>query len=506
MVVVSQNAPEKKLASPSLKPFLGNIPKERFREENRIKQVRIEYGDSTMDIEVPDSAVVSPGKTFVDPKPLEDPVEATHRALAEPLGSPPLRDLVGSGSKVVIVFPDRVKGGFHATSHRRVTIPLLVEELTAAGVDEQDIKLICAIGLHRKNRLDEFEAYLGHEIIERFGEERLVNQDPEDPEGIVKLGQTDQGDLVEVNRDVVEADLTIVLGHTMGNPYGGYSGGYKTATTGLTTWRSIRCHHTPSTLHRADFVPASAHSHFRGQLTKIGETIEGAMKAPFFTIDAVLDRGCRQLGVFAGNTREVEKAGWSAAAEWMQVGLEGEKADILVLGMPRSFHYGPGMGSNPVIMLQAIGSSIVRNARALKPGAVVICASVCDGWFNDEWFPAYREVYDLFQQCTTANELESYAEDLCSRPEYIRKFRHDFAYHPFHGLQLMYMGGIALDLTRAIYIAGAKAPGFARGMGCIPTKTFEEAVKQAYRHVGKDPKMMVVPALSKPQVHLRIGD
>ncbi len=471
-----------------------------------MKQVRIEYGDSAMDIEVPNSAVVSPGEAFVEPKPLEDPVEATRQALREPLGSPPLRDLAGPDSKVVIVFPDRVKGGFHATSHRRVAIPLIVEELTAAGVDERNIKLICAIGLHRKNRLDEFEAYLGRGIVERFQGERLVNQDPEDPESIVKLGETDQGDLVEVNRDVVEADLTIVLGHTLGNPYGGYSGGYKTATTGLTTWRSIRCHHTPNTLHREDFIPASAHSHFRKQLTKVGEMIEGAMKAPFFTVDAVIDRGCRQLGVFAGKTREVEKAGWSAAADWMQVGLEGEKADVLVLGMPRSFHYGPGMGSNPVIMLQAIGSSIVRNARALKPGAVVICASVCDGWFNDEWFPAYREVYELFQQCTKADEMERYADDLCSRAEYIRKFRYEFAYHPFHGLQLMYMGGIALHFTRAIYIVGAKAPGYARGMGCIPTNTFEEALKHAYRYVGKEPKMVVVPGLSKPQVHLRIGD
>src|SRR3712207_4818879 len=117
-----------------------------------------------MDIEVPESAVITPpGETFVEPNPLKDPVEATRQALAAPLGSPPLRDLVGPGSKVVIVFPDRVKGGMHATAHRRVAIPLLVEELTAAGVDEQDIKLICAIGLHRKNRLDEFEAYLRSE-------------------------------------------------------------------------------------------------------------------------------------------------------------------------------------------------------------------------------------------------------------------------------------------------------------------------------------------------------
>ena len=119
-----------------------------------MKQVRIEYGDSYMDIDVPDNAaVVRPGETFDEPGPVEDPVETTRQALAEPLGSPPVGELVGPGAKVTIAFPDRVKGGFHTTSHRQATIPLLVEELTAAGVDEKDIKLVCAIGLHRKKPL-----------------------------------------------------------------------------------------------------------------------------------------------------------------------------------------------------------------------------------------------------------------------------------------------------------------------------------------------------------------
>ena len=469
-----------------------------------MKPVRIEYGDSWMDIEVPDSAVVvRAGEAFSEPEPLEDPQEATHRALAEPLGSPPVSELVGPGAKVVIAFPDRVKGGFHATAHRRVTIPLLIKELTAAGVHEKDIKLVCAIGLHRKNHHEEFEAYLGHEIADRFRGERLVNHDAEDPEGIVRVGETDAGDVVEVNRDVLEADLAIMLGHATGNPYGGYSGGYKMPCTGLTTWRSIRCHHTPKTMYRGDFKPVSTHSHFRDQLTEIGQKIEESMKAPFFAVDAVLNGNSRQTAVFAGSAEEVEKASWPAAAERTEVELEGEKADILVLGMPRSFHYGPGMGSNPILMLQSIGASIVRAAGALKPGAVVICASVCDGWFNEEWFPPYREVYELFQRCTYVDEMTHYEDDMANRPGYVHKFRHAFGYHPFHAFSMLYMGGIALDYARAVYVAGAKSPGFARGMGCIPTKTFDEAVQHAARHVGKNPKMLIIPELSKPAVHPR---
>ncbi|HEX5850827.1 MAG TPA: lactate racemase domain-containing protein, partial [Rubrobacter sp.] len=328
----------------------------------------------------------------------------------------------------------------------------------------------------------------------------------EDPEGIVKVGETDHGDVAEVNRDVLEADLAIMLGHTTGNPYGGYSGGYKMPCTGLTTWRSIRCHHTPATMYREDFVPVSTQSHFRGQLTNIGKKIEDAMKAPFFAVDAVLDGQSRLLQVCAGKTEEVERASWPAAARRTEVELEGEKADVLVLGMPRSFHYGPGMGSNPILMLQAIGSSVVRNSGALKPGAVVICASVCDGWFNDEWFPSYRELYDLFQRCASTGEMRRYEDDMSNRPEYIHKFRHAFGYHPYHAFSMLYMGGVALERARAIYIAGAKAPGFARGMGCIPTRSFEEALKHAARYVGKDPKMLVLPELSKPQVHVRFHD
>jgi len=49
-----------------------------------VKQVRIEYGDSNLDVEVPDSAVVvRSGETVAEPEPLGNPVQATRLALAE---------------------------------------------------------------------------------------------------------------------------------------------------------------------------------------------------------------------------------------------------------------------------------------------------------------------------------------------------------------------------------------------------------------------------------------
>lgn len=471
-----------------------------------MKKVTIEYGDSYMDIEVPEHAVVvREGEAFTEPPAGGDPWELTRRALENPLGMPRIRELVGLGSKVVIGFPDRVKGGFHETSHRRVSIPLVLEELKAAGVDERDIKLVCGIGLHRKNLREEFEAYLGREIVDRFWGERLVNHDSEDPESTVKVGETDEGDECWFNRYALEADLTILIGHASGNPYGGYSGGYKMPCTGFTSWRSIRAHHSPRSLYAQDFLPINTRSHFRCQLHKIGKLAESAMKRPIFALDAVLNGRAEQMAVYAGAVSEVEKAAWPKAGERTEITLNTEAFDVLVIGMPRNFHYGPGMGSNPILLKQAIGSSVARAFGALKPDAVSITASICDGWFNDEWFPAYREVYDRLQRCHTPGEMVRYEEDLATKPEYIRLYRHAYAYHPFHAFSMTYFGGIADRVCKANYLVGAKEPGFARGMGLITKASFAEALRDAERHVGKNPRILIVPALSKSQVHVGVA-
>lgn len=97
--------------------------------------VRLEYGDTFMEVELPDSArVVRAAEILSDPEPLVDPVAATRQALDNPLGSPPISELVGPGDKVAIAFPDRVKGGTQTTAHRRVTIPLLLEQLAGGGL------------------------------------------------------------------------------------------------------------------------------------------------------------------------------------------------------------------------------------------------------------------------------------------------------------------------------------------------------------------------------------
>lgn len=466
-------------------------------------QIDLEYGDGLMSVELPDSAfVVRPETTTHEPPPLPDPVTTTREAVENPLGSAPIPELVKAGDTVTIAFPDRVKGGTHPTAHRKVVIPLLLEQLDRAGVRREDVHLVNAIGLHRKNRRDEFVDYLGQEVVDAVPPENLRNHDAEDPAGMVDLGESSLGDPVQVNRAVVDSDLTILVGHSAGNPYGGFSGGYKMPSTGLTSWRSIASHHAPRSLYRPDFVPASTRSHFRDQLRAIGQRMEEAMPQPFFSVDAVLDSRSRQLGVAAGAIPDVEKASWPLATARTDLTIPGGPADVLVIGVPRSFHYGAGMGSNPILMMQAIGASIVRAKRALVEKSVVIAAAVCDGWFNDSEFPPYREAYERLQQCNHPADMRDHQEAMATDPEWVYRYRHHFGYHPFHAFSMVYMGGIAREHCAQIYVAGAREPGFARGMGARTTATVEEALAETAAVLGREPRVLAIPRLSSPQFHL----
>ncbi len=467
-----------------------------------MQTVRLEYGDSFVDARLPAAArVLEAGRSQPEPPPLADPETATRDAVRQPLGTAPLVEQVRPGSTVTIAFPDRVKGGMHDTAHRRVAMRVLLDELERAGVRSGDIRLVCAIGLHRKNHLAELESMLGPETLHRVAAAHVVNHDAEDPDQIVDLGPSRHGDPVQCHRLLVESDLTILIGHASGNPYGGFSGGYKMPATGLTTWRSIRSHHSPGTMGRPDFVPATTGSHFREQLRAIGQQMEAVMPAPFFAVDAVLDSRSRQISVAAGAIPAVEAATWPAAHRRTDLAVD-EAADVLIIGLPRRFHYGDGMGSNPVLVMQAVGAALTRSAAALRPDPVVIAASVCDGYVNEAEFPATVAVYDALQTVPSAMELTRFEEEFSTREDWVARYRHGFAYHPFHAFSMAYMGGLARLRTSAVYLAGAVRPDLARGVGAVPTATVEDALADAASLVGGDPRVLVIPRLSEPAYHL----
>ncbi|MBQ4330530.1 MAG: DUF2088 domain-containing protein [Spirochaetaceae bacterium] len=473
-------------------------------------KLSFEYGHGMMDAQLPDNTdIFIPGETVADPPciPESELEERTLQSLRNPIGMEPLSKLAKRGSKVTIVFPDRVKGGEQATSHRKISIKLVLQELYAAGVEKKDILLICSNGLHRKNTEQEILGVLGRELFDEFWHGgQIINHDSEDYDHLVDLGTTERGDPVIMNKYVYDSDVAILIGHVQGNPYGGYSGGYKHCATGITHWRSIASHHVPSVMHRRDFTPVSSSSLMRTKFDEIGQHMEKAMGKKFFCCDAVLDTKSRQIEIFSGYAGEMQALSWKVADKRTYVHYAEKKYDVMVFGMPQFFHYGEGMGTNPIMLMQALSAQVIRHKRVMSDRCVIICSSTCNGYFHDELWPYTRQMYEMFQKdyMNTLPDMNRYGEYFATNQEYIRQYRYCNAFHPFHGFSMISCGHIAEMNTAAIYIVGAQEPGIARAMGLKTRATFEEALEDAKRkYVGDNPSILALPKTFKTAaVHL----
>jgi nickel-dependent lactate racemase len=477
-------------------------------------KVQFEYGQGFMEAELPDDRtdVFVPGETVADPDfiPFDEIVEKTRDSILNPIGMEPISKLAKAGSKVVVIFPDRVKGGEHESAHRRISIPIIIEECKKAGVDEKDILLICSNGLHRKNTKVEIKRILGDEIFDRYWwSGQIKNHDSEDYDNLVDLGVDEQNNPVIMSKDVFEADLAVCVGHTLGNPYGGYSGGYKHSATGITHWKSIASHHVPDVMHRADFTPVSCKSLMRSKFDSISMYMEEKMGKKFFMCDAVLDTKARQIGVFSGYAAEMQPVSWQLADQRTNVPYAKEKYDVMIFGMPQAFHYGNGMGTNPIFMMQAASAQIIRHKRVMSDNCVMIFASICNGYFHDEEFPSYRETYELFQK-DYHNQLPDMAEHgeyFAEMKHYTDAYRFNYAYHPYHAFSMMSCGHLAEKHTSAVYCVGGYEPGYARGMGMKSRASFAEALKDAEKYVGTNPKILALPRTFRTAaVHLHMAE
>lgn len=90
------------------------------------------------------------------------------------------------------------------------------------------------------------------------------------------------------------------------------------------------------------------------------------MGKKFFCCDAVLDTYSRQIAVFSGYAKEMMPQSWKIADKRTYVPWAEKKYDVLIFGMPQDFHYGDGMGTNPIQMMQALSAQVIRHKRIMK--------------------------------------------------------------------------------------------------------------------------------------------
>ena len=370
-------------------------------------RVELVFGDEWINVTLPDTTRLIKPVSGIPLEPVKDLKLAIDEALRSPLDAKPLREFVKPHWKILIAFDDPTIPCYAPVWENAIST--ILEELRRIGISKNQITLLCANALHRKFRLSELETILGTPIIEEF-RDRILCHDAEDPEGIVHLGKTPSGYDVEINRLVVDSDLTIYV-NTLST---GFNGGWKSICVGLSTWRSIRWHHTPEIM-TMSLVKNPMHD-ILNEMGALTESKLGPEK--ILKLETLLANPFEVARIWAGSVTSTRKEALKTLRAHMppRRDLLEEKADIVCYGIPNWSPYASFASMTPILTLISTGLGYLGGIiEAIgKPGCSVIIATPCPNQWDDIHHPTHREIWEhVLTTSLDPNEImQKYASNL----------------------------------------------------------------------------------------------
>jgi nickel-dependent lactate racemase len=318
-------------------------------------KVHLPYGRQGLEVELPEQARVLLPKRVPA---LARPEEAVRQALRQPTGSPPLAELVRPAHRVAIVFSDITR-----PTPNHILLPAILGELAARGVAENNVALVNATGMHRRNTRDELIAMLGREVVDRY---RIVQHDARDKRQQVLLSKNERGAEIWVNRDYMGADVRILTGFVEPHIFAGYSGGGKAVLPGIAGAEIIMSNHGGRML---------AHPRATWCQTEGNPVFEEARRValatePAFIVNVTLNERKEITGVFAGEMVQAHDAG-IAFAENAYLQPVPRRYDIVVatnMGYPADIN-----------LYQSVKGMSVAAQAVKEGGAIVLAAECADG-------------------------------------------------------------------------------------------------------------------------------
>ncbi len=421
-------------------------------------QYHVPYGQSSISFEL------LPGMTGTvvtskSAEPLEDVEAAIQEALTDPVGSPSVQELVDHGDaaslKVCIVFTDITRA-----SPDHLLVPAFLRELEIAGVRDQNITLLCGIGMHRPSTPEEKVIKLGQAVVDRY---RVIDNEPQNDEALIDLGVTDGGVPVSAHRAAVEADLLMATGLVEPHQYAGYSGGRKTVAVGAAGEPLIAHTHGPAFVDHPDTRLGRIEGNpFHEAVT------EAARRAGLdFILNVVLDDEKRVVCVKAGEPVETHRQLVAFARSIYEVSIP-QQVDIAIGGV------GYPKDANLYQASRAASYLFFAPTPVVKPGGFLIVPARCDegageGVGEQRFFEAMRDAPDVQAILCDAREQ---------------------GYPP--GQQRAFVMAKVLEEARVV-IVGSQCPEVISACKMIPAATMEDALTLAARELGDELDVLVVP-------------
>jgi hypothetical protein len=478
-------------------------------------------------------------RVIYPPEPLAgvgDPDEAVREALRSPLGDcEPLSALLRPGMRLTIAFDDvsLPLPPMRRPDNRQRVVEAVVDAAASAGVD--DVVLVAALALHRRMTEAELRHALGDRVYDSFAPHGLLLQhDAEDPDGMVLLGTTEEGEDVEINRRAAESDLLVYVNINLV----AMDGGHKSVATGLAGYRSLRHHHNVRTMRRSRSFMDQHHSELHSSNWRMGRLI-AASGVKVFQIETTLnndafppqmaflqrrewewsarDRGAylaataalragtarlnrsvfqavrapyALTGVRAGEVEAVHAATTEAVYRQHLVAVDGQ-SDVAVFGLPHICPYNVNSIMNPIlVMCMGLGYlfNMYRGRPIVREGGVAILSHPTPWAFHPVHHPSYIDFFEeVLADTTDPLEIEKTYEERFATDEWYRHlYRTGHAYHGVHPFYMWYWGAHALEhLGRVIVVGGD--PAAVRRLGFMPASTLTDALEMATDTVGREP-------------------
>lgn len=348
-------------------------------------KIDLKYGRATIPFEYDDERFEIIGGT-TEQSVLSD--AKIGERLDNPIDSPTIDEIIGTGQTVLIVVPDATR----QTGCGQVT-NLVVRRLIANGTAPHDIRLIFATGIHRKVTEAEKAAILTPFIAQRV---KTLDHDPRDLMQLVRFNKTSNGDPVELNRALIEHDHVIIIGGVTFHYFAGFTGGRKLICPGLASSRTVSETHKLAfdceTLSRRDGVET-------GKLdgNAVNEAFTEAVEkiAPAFAINTIVNDTGNIIDLFCGNWRTSHRTACDSYAERHTIRIT-EKRDLLIVscgGLPFDIN-----------LIQA-HKALEAASHACNDGGTIVFLAKCDDGLGRE---------DFLKWFDAANSSEL-AEKLCAK-------------------------------------------------------------------------------------------
>jgi nickel-dependent lactate racemase len=272
------------------------------------------YGNQHLDLRLAAKnilAVASPRPVT----PCADPSAEIRRALAAPIGTRPLAQAARGAQRAVILADDLTR-----QTPVNILVPLLLDELNAAGLCDDQTTVLIALGTHRPMTDAEIALRFGEAVTRRA---RVLNSPWQDPAQLADLGRTPNGTPIHVCRAAVEADFVIGLGSVVPHHICGFSGGAKIVQPGISSADTTGATHFFSTRTRRSYL-GLAENPVRAEMDRIAR--RAGLKA---ILNVVLDPAGRLVRALYGEPQAAHRAAITVAQPVYGAPLPGQ-ADIVI--------------------------------------------------------------------------------------------------------------------------------------------------------------------------------